>query len=98
GMRKKKDTRKLFLTIEGEGWSIVKQIDPRLEKQARVFAGKVTAAATRKPYVARKPSTTSEPHRPAKAGWRCEANGHLLNKNRTECPIDGSPVRWHEAT
>ena len=26
--------------------------------------------------------------------WRCEKNGHLLDRKRTTCPIDGSPGAW----
>lgn len=26
--------------------------------------------------------------------WRCEKNGHLLEKHRDVCPIDGSPAGW----
>jgi rubrerythrin len=29
-----------------------------------------------------------------KAQWRCEKNGHLLDRKRTTCPIDGSPGMW----
>jgi hypothetical protein len=29
-----------------------------------------------------------------RAEWRCEKHGHLLEKSRTTCPIDGSPARW----
>jgi hypothetical protein len=32
----------------------------------------------------------------AKAAWRCEKNGHKLDKGRTHCPIDGSPASWRE--
>src|SRR4051794_18069035 len=36
-------------------------------------------------------------HFPAELGgmaeYRCEKNGHLLEKHRTTCPIDGSVVR-----
>jgi hypothetical protein len=26
--------------------------------------------------------------------WRCEKNGHQLDRSRTTCPIDGSPAGW----
>ena len=29
-----------------------------------------------------------------KVSWRCEKNGHLLNRKTTTCPIDGSPAGW----
>jgi hypothetical protein len=31
-----------------------------------------------------------------KVSWRCEKNGHLLDRKRTTCPIDGSPGVWRE--
>lgn len=30
----------------------------------------------------------------AKVSWRCEKNGHALDRHRTSCPIDGSPAAW----
>jgi hypothetical protein len=29
-----------------------------------------------------------------KVSWRCEKNGHQLDKKRTTCPIDGSQAVW----
>jgi hypothetical protein len=30
-----------------------------------------------------------------KVGWRCEKNGHQLDRHRTTCPIDGSRAGWY---
>lgn len=30
----------------------------------------------------------------AKVEWRCAKNGHLLDRKRTTCPIDGSAAGW----
>lgn len=32
-----------------------------------------------------------------KVSWRCEKNGHHLDRRRTTCPIDGSRAVWREA-
>jgi rubrerythrin len=29
-----------------------------------------------------------------KVAWRCEKNGHRLDRKRTTCPIDGSRAVW----
>jgi hypothetical protein len=42
------------------------------------------------------PAATSAP-RLRKPGWRCEKNDHLLDKRRSTCPIDGSPVEYRPA-
>jgi Short C-terminal domain len=46
GLRKKKDNRKLFLTIEGEGAGFVVEVHPNLERKARQFATRINAAAS----------------------------------------------------
>lgn len=45
GLRKKNDSRKLFLTVEGEGFAFVVEVDPKRERQAREFAAKINTAA-----------------------------------------------------
>jgi hypothetical protein len=45
GMHQKKiDERELFLSIEGQGWAISVQVDPKDGAEAREFAAKVNAA------------------------------------------------------
>jgi hypothetical protein len=44
-LRKKKDNRQLFLTVEGDGFAFVVDVDPKQEKPAREFAAKINAAA-----------------------------------------------------
>lgn len=44
GLRKKKDSRQLFLTVEGDGFAFVVEVDPKRERQAREFAAKINAA------------------------------------------------------
>jgi hypothetical protein len=36
-----------------------------------------------------------KPRGAGKQVWACEKNGHKLDRKRTVCPIDGSPVGWH---
>ena len=58
GLRKKVDTRELYLLIEGHGWAISVPVDPTLGAKAREFAAKINAAGM-----------TSEPdNTPAAAG------------------------------
>jgi hypothetical protein len=47
GWRKKLDDRELYLVIEGEGWATSAAVDPKLGEEARAFAAKINAAATR---------------------------------------------------
>lgn len=44
--RKKKDHRTLYLTIEGRGWSIVREVKPKEEGNARRLAAAVNAAGS----------------------------------------------------
>jgi hypothetical protein len=44
GYKKKIDKRELYLTIEGEGWSITQQCDPRKGEKIRSFAHAVNSA------------------------------------------------------
>jgi hypothetical protein len=44
GLRKKVDTRELYLLIEGRGWAISVPVDPTQGAQAREFAAKINAA------------------------------------------------------
>jgi len=46
GLRKKKDTRELYLIIEGRGWAISESVPPYQGKQAREFAAKINGQAT----------------------------------------------------
>ena len=41
-------------------------------------------------------AATSKP-RPRKPGSRCDKHDHLLDKRRSTCPIDGSPVSYRPA-
>lgn len=45
GMRKKKDSRKVFFTVEGVGWSVSVTLPPETEARARAFAARVNATA-----------------------------------------------------
>ncbi len=47
GLRKKKDHRELYLTIEGQGFAFSVKLDPKKGEQARNFAAKINAAATK---------------------------------------------------
>jgi len=47
GLRKKKDDRELFLLVEGDGFGFVEQLDPKKQKDAREFASRLNAAASR---------------------------------------------------
>lgn len=47
GLRKKKDSRELFLMVEGDGFAFVVELDPKRQKEARAFAAKLNAAAGR---------------------------------------------------
>lgn len=43
-LKKKKDARELYLTVEGDGWGFVVDVDPNKGAQARQFAMAVTNA------------------------------------------------------
>lgn len=61
GLRKKKDTRELYLLVEGPGFAWVVEVNPKLGKQARQFAATVNQAGA---------STPPPPTTPAiPAGW-----------------------------
>ncbi len=45
GLRKKKDNREVFLTIEGDGFGFVQKVNPSDQKAARDFAAKLNAVA-----------------------------------------------------
>lgn len=59
-----------------------------------------TCGAECSPYSS--PSVSSGPSKSAarkaaggaKVEWRCEKNGHLLDRRRKHCPIDNSPAVW----
>ena len=44
-LRKKKDNRELFLTVEGEDFAFVVEIDANKQKEARQLAAKINTAA-----------------------------------------------------
>lgn len=46
-LKKKKDSRELYLTVEGAGGAFVVDVDPRKGRAAREFAAKVNAASAR---------------------------------------------------
>ncbi len=46
-LRKKKDKRELYLTVEGDGFAWLVDVDPKLGKQAREHAARITAAGSR---------------------------------------------------
>lgn len=62
-LRKKKDQRELYLLVEGQGFAIVEQIDPKKGVDARKFAARLNTlasqAATSQPQV-----TQSSPLQP----------------------------------
>jgi hypothetical protein len=45
GLRKKKDSRELFLLVEGPGFGFVEALDPKQGAPARAFAAKLNGAA-----------------------------------------------------
>jgi hypothetical protein len=45
GLRKKKDGRELFLTVEGDDFAFVVEFDPKRQAEARQFAAKINTAA-----------------------------------------------------
>lgn len=45
GFQRRRDRRELYLTIEGEGWSITQQCEPRRGEKVRGFAHAVNSAA-----------------------------------------------------
>lgn len=45
GLRKKKDSRELFIMVAGDGFSYVEEVNPKKRKQALEFAAKLTAQA-----------------------------------------------------
>jgi hypothetical protein len=45
GLRKKTDSRALYLIIEGPGWSLPLKLNPQTEAQARAFAAEINAIA-----------------------------------------------------
>lgn len=42
-LKKKKDDRELFLTVEGEGWSIVADVNPNSQMAARQVAARINS-------------------------------------------------------
>jgi hypothetical protein len=44
GFQRRRDRRELYLTVEGEGWSITRQCDPRKGEKVRRFAHAVNSA------------------------------------------------------
>lgn len=46
GLRKKNDSRTLYLLVEGDGWAVTEQLKPRMEAQARSFAAQLNAIAS----------------------------------------------------
>lgn len=45
GLRKKKDSRKVFFVVEGAGWSLTVTLGPEFERRARDFAAKINSTA-----------------------------------------------------
>lgn len=45
GMKKKRDKRQLFLTVEGEDFAFMVSIDPKKEAEARQFAARLNTRA-----------------------------------------------------
>lgn len=45
GFQRRRDRRELYLTIDGDGWSITQQCDPRRGEKVRRFAAAVNSAA-----------------------------------------------------
>jgi predicted nucleic acid-binding Zn-ribbon protein len=43
-LRKKKDNRELFLSVEGDGFAFVVEVDPKKGLEARQFAAKINTA------------------------------------------------------
>jgi rubrerythrin len=71
-----------LLALKGEKWA------------CPFCGGKVQAMASRN-----RPSLSKRllPQPRTRSGgrtWRCEKYGHVLNKKRKHCPIDGSPAGW----
>jgi hypothetical protein len=47
GLRKKKDKRELYLTVEGSDFAFVVEVNPKKGADARKFAAKVNSASKR---------------------------------------------------
>lgn len=65
GFKKKLDRRELYLTVEGDGWSISHQCDPRRGEKVRGFAAAVNTAVRAlvvPPTAAQLPSDPSVPN------------------------------------
>lgn len=45
--RKKKDSRELYLLIEGKGWAVAEQVNPKKGAEARKFAAALTTLGAR---------------------------------------------------
>jgi hypothetical protein len=46
GLRKKTDSRALYLIVEGRGWSLPLKLNPRTEAHARAFAAEINTIAS----------------------------------------------------
>lgn len=54
-IRKKKDNRQLYLTVEGEAGVLFAEVRPQREKDARKFAARLNSAAKQAPRAASTP-------------------------------------------
>ena len=63
--RKKKDTRELYLLVEGEGWAISVPVDPKKGAEARGFAARINAAASSQAAPAAAGAPAAAPSAPA---------------------------------
>jgi Protein of unknown function (DUF2510) len=74
-MRKKKDARELYLTVEGDGFAFVVELDPKDGAEARRFSAKITTAGSRAAktaMVSAPPPPASPPPPAVPAGWNTD--------------------------
>jgi len=79
-----------LLGAKSEKWRCPICVGPCvLESQVRTNAAITNFLTTRERRKKAKQATGG-----AKVAWRCEKNGHQLDRKRTTCPIDGSRAVW----
>lgn len=89
--KKKKDSRQVFLTVEGPGYSIVEEVGPKEQKAARQFAAKLTAMGSR-PAAASPPQPSAPPPPAAPPPAAIPAEASLMDKLRELGELHGSGI------
>lgn len=81
--KKKKDSRQVFLTVEGPGYSIVEEVGPKDQKAARQFASKLSALAS---------AATAKASRPTPAAPLAAPVAATLAQQPLEAPPAPAPA------